>query len=375
MSRFCQLIVFGVFAFLASGSGVAAAKDSSNAIARLLNSRAAGSPRAYTEAARIVARDAAAGHPLQQFVLALVSEDAGFPPEAKIDPEVRKRYLNQSRQKIRLLAESKGNALAWYLLSLEENNLTYLKRAAEGGNVQALNAWGTITLTQALQNTGVDTNDVSKILVKSFGYFKAAAEQGDANGEYNLGMCYLHGYGCARDQDLAFNCFRTSALAGHPEAINNIGGFYRDGVVVEKNLEQAAKWFKKSADFGNAYGQLNYALALQRGEGVPRDREAALAIFKAAAEQGHAEAMNAYGMCFYTGDGVEKSPAEAVHWFRQSAKLGFPPAMDNLASCYKLGLGVRGDEKESTVWKVRAMAARGDRNAAAWLTQNGHSLR
>ena len=353
----------------------AASKDSSNAIARLLNSRAAGSPNAYVEAARMVAKDAAAGRPLQQFVIALVAEDAGFPAELRLSPEIRKQYLDQARQKIRTLAEAKGNALAWYLLSLEANNLTYLKRAAEGGNVQALNAWGTITLTQALQNTGVDTNDVDKIIAKSFGYFKNAAAQGDANGQYNLGMCYLHGYGCVRDQDLAFNSFRASALAGHPEAINNIGGFYRDGVVVEKNLEQAARWFKKSADLGNAYGQLNYALALQRGEGVPRDIAAAVAIFKASAEQGQAEAMNAYGMCFLTGDGVEKMPGEAVGWFRRSAQLGFPPAMDNLASCYKLGVGVREDETESTVWKVRAMAVRGDRNAAAWLSQNGHSLR
>ena len=353
----------------------AASKDSSNAIARLLNSRAAGSPNAYVEAARTVAKDAEAGRPLQQYVIALVAEDAGFPAELRLSPETRQRYLSQSRQKIRTLAESKGNALAWYLLSLEENNLTYLKRAAEGGNVQALNAWGTITLTQALQNPGVDTNDVDKIIVKSFGYFKDAAAQGDANGQYNLGMCYLHGYGCVRDQDLAFNSFRASALAGHPEAINNIGGFYRDGIVVEKNLEQAARWFKKSADLGNAYGQLNYALALQRGEGVPRDIAAAVAIFKAAAEQGQAEAMNAYGMCFFTGDGVEKTPGEAVNWFRRSAQLGFPPAMDNLASCYKLGVGVREDETEATVWKVRAMAARGDRNAAAWLSQNGHTLR
>jgi hypothetical protein len=46
--------------------------------------------------------------------------------------------------------------------------------------------------------------------------------------------------------------------------------------------------------------------------------------------------------------------------------------MDNLSSCYSLGTGVRKDEKESLAWKVRGMAARGDRNAAAWLKQNGY---
>ena len=49
--------------------------------------------------------------------------------------------------------------------------------------------------------------------------------------------------------------------------------------------------------------------------------------------------------------------------------------MDNLAACYERGDGVAKDMMRSTVWKVRARAARGDRNAAAWLAQNGHSLR
>ena len=369
-----RIVVF-LTAVLLSAAAFADAKGSSSAIVRLLNSRAAGSPKAFADAAAIVAKDAAAGRPLQQFVIALVSEDPTLPAETRLSAEMRKSYLDQSRDKIRSLAETKGNALAWYLLSLEKNDLKYLKRAADGGNVQALNAWGTITLTEALHNPNIDTNEVDNILVKSFGYFKQASELGDANGFYNLGMCYLNGYGCVKDPDLAFNCFRSGAQAGHPEAINNIGGFYRDGIVVEKNLEMATKWFQKSSELGNAYGQLNYAYALQRGEGVRKDSDRAAEMFKAAAEQGNAEAMNAYGMCFFTGDGAKQDVGMAVSWFRHSAALGFPPAMDNLSSCYELGKGVRKDSAEATVWKVRGMAARGDRNAAAWLSQNGHSLR
>jgi hypothetical protein len=348
-----------------------AEESSTEAIVRLLNSRAAGNPKDYAAAAEIVAADAEAGRPLQQFVFAVVASDADIPASIRLTPEKRKEYLNKSRGKIRALAESKGNALAWYLLSLEKNDMKYLKLAAEGDNVQALNAWGTITLTEAMQSGNSDTNEVEKAMVKSFGCFKKAADMGDANGLYNLGMCYLRGYGCQSDQALAYKCFRKSADAGHPEAINNIGGFYRDGIVVEKNLDSAAKCFEQSAELGNDYGLLNYALALQRGEGVDKDPAKAVGYFKDAAMRGNAEAMNAYGMCFYTGNGVGKDPAVAVRWFRASAARGFPPAMDNLSSCYDLGLGVRKDPKEATVWKVRGMAARGDRNAASWLEQNG----
>lgn len=360
---------------LSVGAVPAGYADSSKAIVRLLNSRAAGSPRAYAESARIVARDAAAGRPLQQFVIAVLSGNGELPDDVRLSDKKRDEYIAASRKRILRLAEEKGNPLAWYLLSLERNDLRFLKRAADGGNVQALNAWGTITLTEALRNPGVDTNDIDRILVKSFSYFKKAADQGDPNGFYNMGMCRLNGYGCAREPDLALQCFRSAASSGHPEAINNIGGFFRDGIVVEKNLEMAAKWFEKSSKMGNAFGQLNYALALLRGEGVEKNPELAAGMLKDAAVQGNAEAMNAYGMCFNAGNGVDKNEAEAVRWFRVSAERGFPPAMDNLSSCYDLGLGVEKDSEQAVIWKVRARAARGDRNAAVWLHQNGHSMR
>ena len=363
---FSALCAF-VLAFSAQASG-----KSSEAIVTLLNSRASGSRSEFKEAAKIVAADAKKGRPLQQFVIALVANDSDLPKKLRLTPEMRKEYLDQARDKIRRLAEEKNNALAWYLLSLEKNDMAFLKRAADGNNVQALNAWGTITLTDALRNPSMDTNDVERVLVKCFGIFKKAADAGDSNGLYNLGMCYMQGYGCVQDQDLAYKCFLASAEAGHPESINNVGGFYRDGIVVRANPETAAKWFARSADLGNVYGMFNYALALQRGEGVEKDAKKAVELLKEASELGNAEAMNAYGMCYYNGDGVDKDEAEAVKWYRASAARGFAPAMDNLSSCYNLGVGVRKDEKEGLAWKVRSMAARGDRNAAAWLQQNGY---
>ena len=371
MTKFLSAVLCasGFLAAFAAGG-----PSSSDAIVKLINSRASGSRREFAEAAKIVAADAKAGRPLHQFVIALVANDRDLPRELQMDRNTRRKYLDQSRDKIRRLAEEKNNGLAWYLLSLEKNDMSFLKRAADVENVQALNAWATITLTDALKNPAMETNEVERVLAKCFGCFKKAADMGDANGLYNLGMCHMRGYGCAQDQDLAYKCFRASAEAGHPESINNVGGFYRDGIVVRRNLETATKWFARSAGLGNAYGMLNYALALQRGEGVEKDVDKAVGLLKEAAELGNAEAMNVYGMCHYTGDGVKKDEAEAVKWFRASAVRGFPQAMDNLSSCYSRGTGVRKDEKEGLVWKVRGMAARGDRNAAAWLQQNGHPL-
>lgn len=360
-------------AALAAPAGRAA--GGAEAVIRLLNSRAAGSARVYAEAAEVVAREAAAGRPLHQFVLAVVSTDPDAPAAAKIPAETRERYLAASRGKIAALATKKGNSFAWYLLALESNDPKLFKRAAEGGNIQAMNAWGTYSLTQALAAAEADPEETDRIVRRAFGYFQAAADQKDANGMYNLGMCYLNGYGVAADRDRAFDCFRAAAELGHPEAINNIGAFYRDGLVVERDPVIATKWFARAAGMRNVYGELNYALALQRGAGVAQDFARAAELLKDAAERGSAEAMNAYGMTFYLGEGVAPDDEAALAWFRKAAAAGNALAMENVAACYDLGRGVQKDVATATVWKIRARAARGDRNAAAWLTQNGHSLR
>ncbi len=342
-------------------AALAGAADSSSAILQLLNSRGASSPKAFDAALKQVKAEAEKGRPLQQFVYGLVRPG---------DPK-SKEYLERSRDKITLLAERKNSALAWYLLSLDRQDVGCLKKAAELGNVQALNAWGTLQNNAIMGDETISAEKRAEIQGEVFDAFHKAAEAKDPNGIYNLGMCYMNGIGCEADPKMAINCFRTAAEAGHPDAINNIGGCCREGILVEQDFAQAARWFRLSAELGNAYGQINYGLALQHGEGVDKDEKAAVDYFLAAMEQNSPEAINLLAMCYFRGRGVAKDDKRAVDLLLKSADMGFPPAMDNLSECYKVGVGVEKDMMESTVWKLRAKAARGDRAAANWLESNG----
>jgi len=362
--------------------GVAFAGEG-EAIERLLNSRSAMSPKAYEQAAKEVRAAADAGGVLQQYVIAIVSEDPDAPKAVRLDDKTRAAWLESARVKIKILAEVKNNAFAWYLLSLEKNDMKALEKAVDGGNVQALNAYGTVLVSEAArgQRNGAsggpeprpmdNSTNVVAMVARAFECFKQAAAKKDANGYYNLGMCYMQGIGCNPDASRAFQCFRAAAEEGHPEAINNIGGFYRDGIGVEINPATSVKWFQKSAELGNPYGQLNYALALQRGEGVKPDEEQALKLFKAAADAGLPEAMTAYGMCLFNGQGVDKDVKAAIKLFEKAAEMGFPPAMDNIAVCYERGEGVEKDVMKSAYWKMKAKAATGDAEARAWMKRQG----
>ena len=209
------------------------AMTSADAVAVMLNSPSACSVRTYEVARETVEREAAAGKPLQQFVIGVTTDDK----------KLAKRYLDASRERIRFLAAQKDNPLAWYLLSLEANDLKLLRRAANGGNVQALNALGTIVTSEAFdKKNGVSTNDIEVILKKSFDYFRRAAMQRDPNGYINLGTCYLRGFGCRQDLKMAFDCFKAAAEAGHPEGMDNVSACYQFGHGVAPNAELSLFW-------------------------------------------------------------------------------------------------------------------------------------
>ena len=343
--------------------------DPMEAITRLFNARASGSVRGFEQAAEEVAEMARQGRPICPYVIAVVSRMSFPPPAARLDEETRNKYLDDWRDRIKKLADEKNDPMALYLLSLESNDRSLLHRAAEAGNVQAMNVWGTYLITHRVREVS-DTNEVNRILCEASEYFKNAADRGDANGLYNLGMCYMQGLGVQQDDQSAFGRFQSAAEKGHPEAMNNIALFYREGRVVEKNLEMSAKNFEKSARYDNPYGQFNYALALQNGEGVAQDEARAAALLSKSADGGCVEAVDAYGEALLNGRGVPENAEAAFKYFLRAADAGYPPAMENLSTCYQYGKGVKADGRRSMEWKIRSRAARGDRNAQAWLQQN-----
>ena len=205
---------------------LAAAMASSEALITVLNTRTSVSQDRYDAAVAVVERDAAAGKPLQQFVIGVTTDDQ----------EKAARYLDSSRGTIKALAEKRGNPLAWYLLSMESNDRALLERAAKGGNVQALNALGAMLVQDANSATGEATNEVRRLLSEGFECFSKASERRDPNAFVNVGACYMNGIGCKKNLMLAFECFRTAAQEG---------GFDR-GIGVNSDPEKAMFWRMKA---------------------------------------------------------------------------------------------------------------------------------
>ena len=83
----------------------------------------------------------------------------------------------------------------------------------------------------------------------SRGYLKSA-EQGDADAQCNLGLCYEYGDGVEKDFREAVRWYRKSAEQGNAVAQFALGGCYKKGYGVEKDLGKAWRWLRNAAGRG-----------------------------------------------------------------------------------------------------------------------------
>ena len=77
--------------------------------------------------------------------------------------------------------------------------------------------------------------------------YTKAAEQGDAEAQYNLGVCYEKGEGVPQNYEEAAKWYMKAAEQGHANAQNNLGLCYYVGNGVRQNHEEAVKWYRKAA--------------------------------------------------------------------------------------------------------------------------------
>ena len=87
---------------------------------------------------------------------------------------------------------------------------------------------------------------------KAVEWFRKAAEQGDADAQCNLGICYYKGEGVPSNYDKAAEWWRKSAEQEYAKAQYYLGYCYYYGIGdVPKDLIKAVEWFRKAAEQGN----------------------------------------------------------------------------------------------------------------------------
>ena len=195
---------------------------------------------------------------------------------------------------------------------------------------------------------------------------KKAAEQGDAQAQYNLGICYANGNGVEKNFSEAVKWWRKAAEQGVALAQGNLGACYNLGYGVEKNPTEAVKWCRKAAEQGIAEAQFCLGACYALGDGVEKNPTEAVKWYRKAAEQGNAPAQYNLGFFYANGIGVEKNLREAVKWYRKAAEQGYATAQYNLGICYYKGTGMIQNNIKAYAW-IAVASANGDDDATKAL--------
>ncbi|WP_345817701.1 tetratricopeptide repeat protein (plasmid) [Paraburkholderia sp. PREW-6R] len=249
----------------------------------------------------------------------------------------------------------------------------------------------------------------SKDFGQAFAWFRKAADQGSAIGEYQVGQSYDIGRGVKNDQTEAVVWYRKAAEQGLPLARSRLRQMFVSGQLLPVDDDRGGQWWRElveqaadesqafyrayaTASQGDADAEVELGIAYLTGVGTLKDRTQAASLFQQAGEQGqpeaqclfaalsasdddwtipteakhaadlcqnaanqgHADAQLVLSTFYLTGRGVPKDSAQAAAWLRKAAEQGRPDAQFIVAFDYQRGRGVSKDDAQSIVWLRKA---------------------
>ncbi|KAK7041725.1 hypothetical protein VNI00_009014 [Paramarasmius palmivorus] len=124
----------------------------------------------------------------------------------------------------------------WGVAKDEKKGFGWLRKAAEGA-VRDLEAARAATATNATVTTEKESPDVVKELVLAV---------------YEVGQCYFHGWGVAKDPKTAVSYYRVAARLGDPDAQNDLGFCLANGKGCKKDRKEAARWYREAVKQGQS---------------------------------------------------------------------------------------------------------------------------
>ncbi len=129
----------------------------------------------------------------------------------------------------------------------------------------------------------------------------------------------------AGDLPLAVKEFRAAAEAGNADAQFNMALMYERGIGVSKDEQESVVWYQKSAEQGNSNAQFNLAVMHENGRGTAVDYYQARQWYRKAAVQGDGLAIGNLGMLYIRGQGVKPNKVAGLALLLVSVELDSSP--------------------------------------------------
>jgi TPR repeat protein len=137
------------------------------------------------------------------------------------------------------------------------------------------------------------------------------------------------------DLPLAVKEFRAAAEAGNADAQFNMALMYERGIGVSKDEQESVVWYRKAAEQGNSTAQFNLAVMYENGRGTAVDFHQAHHWYRKASVQGDGLAIGNLGMLYMRGQGVKQNKVAGLALLLVSVELDNSPenrARQNISS-------------------------------------------
>jgi len=175
--------------------------------------------------------------------------------------------------------------------------------------------------SKAKADSGDTAAQINEALAKKNEELRAKAERGDARAQVELGVgCDLESsFGTTNRYAEALKWYRMAAEQGDAEGEFHLGGFFENGNGVARDISKAVELYKEAADQGFAPAQRSLGLMYQLGIGVPQSFVESTKWFRRAAARGDQLSELWTGEFYEKGQGVIEDKVEAYKWFLLAA--------------------------------------------------------
>lgn len=212
--------------------------------------------------------------------------------------------------------------------------------------------------------------DVEVNYKKAIAYLILAAEQGNSNAQYFLGMsyykignisdsikwiskssksninakfqmalCYFNGIGMDINYSKAFNIFFELVNKNYKDAVYYLGICYLKGLGTEKNYTEAINLLEKANIEGDIKADYDLGYCYYYGYGVAQNYNEAVKYFVKSAKLNNKDSWYMLAFCYENGNGVQRDLENAFKFYYKAASLGQNEANFAVGKCYENAIG------------------------------------
>eukprot|EP00475_Leptophrys_vorax_P041727 TRINITY_DN78771_c0_g1_i1.p1 TRINITY_DN78771_c0_g1~~TRINITY_DN78771_c0_g1_i1.p1 ORF type:complete len:217 (+),score=29.79 TRINITY_DN78771_c0_g1_i1:64-714(+) len=150
---------------------------------------------------------------------------------------------------------------------------------------------------------------------------------------YDAGMAYDRGLkGYPKEPARALELLKTAAELGNADAQYRVGLYYDRGIVVSEDSKEAACWYLKAAEGGSLSAQFSLGICYSKGIGVGQDDAKALEWLQKAGERDCDLALSSLGYFYEVGVCCDRDLDRALEYYTKAATLG------NVFACQRLSM-------------------------------------